>query len=319
MQQSTLWSIKDERSPLAAPIDAALEIGAYEALWCEQNASFKSIAERLRGAPGARPSHLVPENEAREISNRVLAKLRERTSQRFDVRIHGEWEYPHRLRDAIDPIELLYFQGNWDLIHWPAIAVVGTRKPTELGRERAALLVRRLIEDDFTIVSGLAEGIDTVAHETALAVGGRTIAVIGTPLGQVYPKANATLQERIAREHLLISQVPVMRYDAQNFRTNRFFFPERNKLMSALTKATVIVEAGETSGTLVQAREALRQGRKLFIMNSCFEREDLTWPRRFEEQGAVRIHSYADVRRELVSADTADRGAGTGGPLVSDG
>lgn len=317
MQQSTLWSVGNRASPIEAPIDAALEIGAYEALWCEQNASFKSIAERLRRAPGARPSDLVPEAEARDLGSKVLAKLRERTSQRFDVRIHGEWEYPHRLRDAVDPVELLYFQGDWNLVDWPAVAVVGTRKPTEIGRERAATLARRLVEDNFTVVSGLAEGIDTAAHEAALAAMGRTIAVIGTPLGHVYPKANAALQERIAREHLLISQVPVMRYDAQNFRTNRFFFPERNKLMSALTKATVIVEAGETSGTLVQAREALRQGRKLFIMNSCFERGDLTWPRRFEEQGAIRIHSYADVRRELVSADPSDRGSGTERSLLS--
>ncbi|MEG3088533.1 DNA-processing protein DprA [Sphingomonas sp. PB4P5] len=248
----------------------------------------------------------------------MLAKLRERTRQRFDIRIHGEWEYPHRLRDAADPIELLYFQGDWDLVTLPAVAVVGTRKPTDIGRERATVLATRLVEDGFTVVSGLAEGIDTAAHEAALAASGHTIAVIGTPLGQVYPKSNTALQERIARDHLLISQVPVMRYDAQDFRTNRFFFPERNKLMSALTKATVIVEAGETSGTLVQAREAIRQGRKLFIMNSCFERGDLTWPRRFEEQGAIRIHSYADVRRELVAADSADRGPGAAGSLVPD-
>lgn len=318
MQQSTLWSVSDRSSPISAPIDAALEIGAYEALWSEQNASFKSIAERLRSAPGSRPSHLVPENQARELGIQVLAKLRARTSQRFDVRIFGEWEYPDRLRDAVDPIELLYLQGDWDLVTLPAVAVVGTRKPTELGRERATTLATRLVKDGFTVVSGLAEGIDTAAHEAALASKGRTIAVIGTPLGQVYPKGNAALQEQIARDHLLISQVPVMRYDAQNFRTNRFFFPERNKLMSALTKATVIVEAGETSGTLVQAREAIRQGRKLFIMNSCFERGDLTWPRRFEEQGAIRIHSYADVRRELVTDDTADRGIGEAGSLVSD-
>ncbi|MBY0303586.1 MAG: DNA-protecting protein DprA [Sphingomonas sp.] len=309
MQQATLWGADRRDDAIIAPIDAALEIGAYEALWCARNASFKSIAEMLRSQPGTRPSHFVPENEARSVSKRVLEKLRERTHQRFGVRIHGEWEYPRRLRDAVDPVELLYFQGDWDLVSTPAVAIVGTRKPTDMGRARAATLARHLVKDGFTIVSGLAEGIDTVAHETAIASGGRTIAVIGTPLGQVYPKANADLQERIAQEHLLISQVPVERYDAQNYKTNRFFFPERNKLMSALTKATVIVEAGETSGTLVQAREALRQKRKLFIMNSCFERADLTWPRRFEEQGAIKVHNYDDVRRELVTDSSADRGA----------
>lgn len=307
MHQSTLWSVSDRSNAITAPIDAALEIGAYEALWCEHNASFKSIAGQFRNAPGSRPSHLVPENKAREVGTQVLAKLRARTRQRFDIRIHGEWEYPERLRDAVDPVELLYIQGDWNLVSLPAVAVVGTRKPSALGIERTQTLARRLVQDNFTVVSGLAEGVDTAAHNAAIAAGGRTIAVIGTPLGQVYPKANAGLQEQIARDHLLISQVPVLRYEAQNFRTNRFFFPERNKLMSALTQATIIVEAGETSGTLVQAREALRQGRKLFIMNSCFERDDLTWPRRFEEQGAIRIHSYADVRRELVSANSEDQ------------
>lgn len=317
MHQSTLWSVSANAGPMSAPIDAALEIGAYESLWCEHNASFKSIAARFRDTPGSRPSHFVPETRAREVSRQVLQRLRERTHQRFDVRIHGEWEYPHRLRDASDPVELLYFQGDWDLTQQPAVAVVGTRKPTDIGRERATALARRLVADGFTVVSGLAEGIDTAAHESALASGGRTIAVIGTPLGQVYPKANAALQERIAQEHLLISQVPVLRYDTQNPRTNRFFFPERNKLMSAISRATVIVEAGETSGTLVQAREALRQGRKLFIMNSCFERPDLTWPRRFEEQGAIRIHSYDDIRRELVSNDSDDRRSRAPGSFVA--
>ena len=284
--------------PMAAPFDAALEIGAYEALWTEHNASFKSIAEKFQGCPGARPSDFVPSEEARVFARRVLAKLRDKTG-RFDVRIFGEVEYPLRLRDATHPVELIYFQGNWALASTPSIAVVGTRKPSDEGIRRTQSLVRNLVKDGYTIVSGLAEGVDTAAHTAAIEAGGQTIGVIGTPLGQVYPKSNASLQERIARDFLLISQVPVERYEAQNFRVNRFFFPERNKTMAALTEATIIVEAGETSGTLVQAREALKQGRKLFIMNSCFEREDLTWPRRFEEQGAIRVSNYADVRRQL--------------------
>lgn len=299
--QQTLWSIRDAEGPIAAPLDAALEIGAYEVLWSQHNASFKSIAEQFRASPGMRPSDLVPQDEARAVAARVMAKLRSRTG-RFDIRMHGETEYPERLRDATHPLELFYFQGNWALASTPAVAVVGTRKPSEEAIQRARFLARKLVEDGYTVVSGLAEGIDTAAHEAALEAGGQTIAVIGTPLGQVYPKSNTALQERIARDYLLISQVPVERYEAQNYKTNRFFFPERNKTMAALTEATVIVEAGETSGTLVQAREALRQKRKLFIMNSCFERTDLTWPRRFEQDGAIRVNSYADVRRELVGA-----------------
>lgn len=300
MQQHTLWNYEAGASPISAPFDAVLELGAYEALWSGHNVSFKSLAQTFRDRPGARPSDLVPEHEAREVGKRVIEKLRDRTSHRFDIRLHGEWEYPERLRDATDPIEMFYFQGNWALASTRGVAVVGTRKPSDIGKERAGYLAKRLVADGLTVVSGLAEGIDTAAHQAAIENGGQTIGVIGTPLGQSYPKSNASLQERIARDYLLISPIPVERYDAQNFRSNRFFFPERNKVMSALTEATIIVEAGETSGTLVQAREALRQGRKLLIMKSCFERTDITWPARFERDGAIRVDTYEEVRRQLV-------------------
>ena len=147
-------------------------------------------------------------------------------------------------------------------------------------------------------MSGLASGIDTVAHETAIEEGGRTIAVIGTPLSHVYPKDNAELQREIAREFLLISQVPVKRYERQDYRRNRLFFPERNITMSALTEATIIVEAGETSGTLIQARAALNQGRKLYILDNCF-RKGLSWPQKFADKGAIRVVDYDDIRKQL--------------------
>lgn len=281
-------------------IDAELELGAYERLWLESGASFRSIAERFSQNSDLRPSDLVGANEARSTAARVLARFKSRLNGRFNVRLHGEVEYPLRLREATHPVELLYFQGDWDLIHTRSVAVVGTREPTDDGRSRARRLVRSLVADGFTIISGLAKGIDTVAHETAIQSGGRTIAVLGTPLDEAYPSANAELQALIAHEHLVISQVPVERYAVQNPRTNRFFFPERNKTMSALSEATIIVEAGETSGTLVQAREALKQGRKLFILNSAFEDPNLTWPHRFAEQGAVRVRNYEDVRQRLV-------------------
>jgi DNA processing protein len=300
MTQATLWSAKTDLGPIMQPIDAALEVGAYEALWSEKDASFKTLAERFASSPGARPSDLIPEDEARRVSERVLSKLRDRIEARFDVRVHGEFDYPDSLRDATHPVELLYFQGAWQLISTPSVAVVGTRKPTAEGVARTRQLTRKLVEDGFTIVSGLAEGVDTAAHNAAIEAGGQTIAVIGTPLGHAYPKSNADLQQRIARDYLLVSQVPIERYEAQNFKINRFFFPERNKTMSALSQATVIIEAGETSGTLIQAREALKQKRKLFILNSCFERSDLTWPARFEREGAIRVRDYADIRRQLV-------------------
>jgi DNA processing protein len=138
-----------------------------------------------------------------------------------------------------------------------------------------------------------------VAHTTALQEHGNTIAVIGTPICEVYPKKNQALQERLAKDFLVLSQVPVMRYYQQTWRQNRLYFPERNITMSALTEATIIVEAGNTSGTLIQARAALQQGRKLFILDRCFENPALTWPKRFEERGAIRVKDFAQITKAL--------------------
>ena len=282
------------------PISPFIEFGAYEALWTEPRASFKSVADRFREYPGAVPSDFVPRQTALEHAELARRALHEAGVSQFGVRIHGAGEYPETLRSAEHPVELLYFQGWWDLVDSKSVAVVGTRDPSKEGRARARKLVRRFIDDDITVVSGLARGIDTVVHKTAVDHGGRTIAVIGTPLSVRYPRENAGLQDLIAREHLLISQVPVIRYQkVSNRAANRFFFIERNITMSALTRATIIVEAGETSGTLVQARHALKQGRKLFILESNFANPTLTWPQKFLEMGAVRVREYQDIRKNL--------------------
>src|SRR4029077_11358379 len=123
--------------------------------------------------------------------------------ERFGVRVHGAGDYPDRMRNAEYPVELLYFQGWWDLAESPSVAVVGTRAPSEEGKARVRKLVKRLVEDGFTIVSGLAKGIDTEAHQTALQHGGRTIGVIGTPLNLRYPKENSKLQDEIAEKQLV--------------------------------------------------------------------------------------------------------------------
>jgi DNA processing protein len=275
------------------------ELGAYEALWLRHDSTFKRVADLFRARDQALPSDLVPEPEAEATAHRVVEYLHSRDLRHFGVRVHGAGEYPARLRDASHPVELLYYQGAWDLVESRCVAVVGTRKPTPEGVKRTVQLVRELVRDDWTIVSGLAAGIDTIAHTTALELGGRTIAIIGTPISETYPKENAELQRRIAREFLVVSQVPIERYRSQTWKENRAFFPERNVTMSALTEATIIVEAGNTSGTLIQARAALRQGRKLFILSSCFKNPDLTWPRLFAEKGATRVDKFDQIRTSL--------------------
>lgn len=278
-----------------APISPMREMGAYEAMWLEQGASFKKIAERFATDESALPSDFVSAEAYSRAAQEVLAKLKNAGVHRFGVRIHQAGDYPEKLRDARHPIELLYYQGEWELTETRSVAVVGSRKATEDGMARAARIARELVAHGFTVVSGLAKGIDTAALRAAIEARGRVIAVIGTPLGVCYPPENKDLQREIATQQLLISQVPVLRYSRQGIAHNRLFFPERNATMSALTEATIIVEASDTSGTLTQARAAVHQGRKLFILNSCFENKSIRWPAKFEAEGAVRVRTMEDV------------------------
>ena len=288
-----------DNGPAISPVSPRRELGAYEALWLEQGASFKTLAEKFAADPTALPSDFVPAAIADQHADQVLARLKATGVHRFGVRINHAGDYPAKLRHARHPVEMLYYQGSWELTETPAVAIVGSREASDDGVKRAARLARELVDRGITVVSGLAKGIDTAAHGAAIERGGSTIAVIGTPLGEYYPRENAELQKFIAAEHLLISQVPVLRYGRQNPQHNRFFFPERNATMSALTLGTIIVEAGETSGTLTQARAAFHQGRKLFILDSCFQRTDITWPARFEKDGAIRVRTTDDIWNAL--------------------
>jgi DNA processing protein len=283
-----------------------IELGAYKALREEANTTFKTLADMFAKRVGTIPSDFVERGKATRYANEVHSKLKRAGIERYGVRVHGAGEYPARLRDADHPLELLYFQGWWELVNSPrSVAVVGTRTPSSEGLARTKRLVTALVRDNFTIVSGLAAGIDAMAHQTAISEGGKTIAVLGTPISKAYPASNANLQKEIAANHLLISQVPVKRYWNQaNPTANNFFFPERNVTMSALTDATIIIEAGETSGTLVQARHALKQGRKLFILDSNFKKSELKWPSTYEERGAIRVAEYDDIKQHLIPSKT---------------
>ena len=276
------------------------EASAYEALWDEEGATFKKISDKFRGSTNIKPSDLVPNAEIEKYKEKLLRLLKQYNINNLGIRLRGTLDYPDKLTDEQDPLELFYFQGLWDLVYSPSVAVVGARKVSEEGKRRTRKIVKHLVEDGFTIVSGLAEGVDTEAHTTALKLNGRTIGVIGTPLTEYYPRQNKELQSHIRDNFLLISQVPFIRYSNQSYKYNRYFFPERNKTMSALTKATIIIEASDTSGTLTQARAALKQGRKLFILNSCFENPNITWPSLYEQKGAIRVRDYEDIRSVLL-------------------
>lgn len=195
---------------------------------------------------------------------------------------------PEELLGPLNPQEQLYapkalfVQGHAEwLRRSPRVAVVGSRTASQAGARRAARLARILVEHDATVVSGLAEGIDAAAHTATMEAGGRTIAVIGTELGRTYPSKHGPLQALIARDHLVVSQF------APGYPTTRRNFPLRNRTMALICDASVIVEAGEGSGSLSQGWEALRLGRPLFLMASILEARDLSWPRRMIDYGAM--------------------------------
>ncbi|WP_448104697.1 DNA-processing protein DprA [Pedobacter panaciterrae] len=294
-------SLTDEKQYEKSFISPFNEVVAYEALWTNRNASFKTISELFKSDPEKLPSHFVKQDDI-DLLYPKIKDLFMKTGARYrpNVLINRTWDYPKKLKAAIEPVEVIYYSGNIELLNTPSVAIVGSRNPSEEGLKRTSQLVKRLVKDNFTIVSGLAKGIDSMAHETAISVGGKTIAVIGTPLNETYPKENYSLQDYIAKNHLLISQVPFYRYSQQTFKGNRLFFPERNKTMSALTEATIIIEAGETSGTLIQATAAIKQGRLLFILDSCFKNPNITWPARYEAIGAIRVETYDDIIKHLI-------------------
>lgn len=176
----------------------------------------------------------------------------------------------------------LWCAGDISLIRRRSVAIVGTREVSPEGAARARRLGRELAQAGIVVVSGLARGVDTEALTSAIAAGGKVIAVIGTPIDKAYPAENKRLQEQIYAEHLLISQFPPGK---RVFQSN---FPERNKLMAALSDATAIIEAGETSGTLHQAAECVRLGRWLFIAKSALDNPALKWPAKFRHEPRVR-------------------------------
>ena len=175
----------------------------------------------------------------------------------------------------------LFLAGDRDLLRsGPTVSIVGSRKATPQGIARAQKLARLLVARGVIVVSGLAEGIDTAAHRATIDAGGRTIAVLGTPLDQCFPAKNRALQQQIARDHLAISQFP------SGTKVGRHTFPICNKTMALISDATVIIEAADGSGTLHQGWEAIRLARPLFLAKSLVDDASLEFARKFRDYGA---------------------------------
>lgn len=171
----------------------------------------------------------------------------------------------------------------------PRVSVIGTRRPTDEGTADAKELSRMLVRNKAVVVSGLALGIDTAAHTATMDAGGTTVAVLGTPLDGAYPRENRGLQTKIMDEHLAVSQfAPGQPVSKKNFVL-------RNRTMALISDATVIVEAGDGSGTRHQGWESLRLGRSLFIPKHVVRNTDLMWPKEMMEYGAIELYDFSDI------------------------
>jgi DNA processing protein len=202
--------------------------------------------------------------------------------------------YPRYLREAPNPPPLLYGRGELlEADRW-AVAVVGTRRLTTYGKQVTRELVRGLVRNNVTIVSGLAKGIDSIAHQVAVEMGGRTIAVLGSGLDNIYPAQNRALADRImAGQGAVISEYALgVKPDAKNF-------PPRNRIISGLSLGVVIVEAGERSGALITANFALEQNREVFAVPGNINSPASKGANRLIQQGAKSVLDVEDILEEL--------------------
>ena len=201
--------------------------------------------------------------------------------------------YPARLKEISDPPPVLYVKGRLLPSDELAVAVVGTRNATAYGREAAAHLASDLARQGITIVSGLARGIDSVAHRAALDSGGRTIAAVASGLDIVYPKEHTGMFQRIAEQGAAISELPL------GTRPDRRRFPRRNRLISGISLGTLVVEAGESSGALLTVKHALEQDREVFCVPGTIFSPASRGTNRLIQEGAKLVLDSNDVLEEL--------------------
>jgi DNA processing protein len=290
--------------PSAGPLSSkvaflALNLALWDRMvWIKRVLSlFSDPVEAFRVPVGEWPALGIPPHIASRLTesgllDRAVKEFDRSREKGYSLLTLGDVEYPPLLREIFDPPCVLYCFGRPDVLESPAVAVVGSRRPTPYGRGMAERLARDLAERGVTVASGLAIGIDAAAHEGALA-GGRTIAVLGSGLDVPYPKSNRKLFDRIAGEGAVISEFPL---GTEPLAAN---FPRRNRIISGLAWALVVVEAAEKSGSLISAEFALEQGREVLAVPGNATSELSRGANRLIQEGAKLTATWEDVAEEL--------------------
>jgi DNA processing protein len=234
----------------------------------------------------------VTPEQAEQVRNpltkpELVATLRDRVVTLLDD------HYPRLLREIHDPPLALHYLGDLSLLDTPGIAIVGSRKASPYAINAAEHLARRMAPAGLTIVSGLALGVDSAAHQAALDSGGSTIAVLGTGIDVIYPRSNKRLFRRIAERGLIVTEY------APGAPPLPEHFPVRNRIISGLTLGTVIVEATHRSGSLITARMAAEQNREVFAVPGSIFSAGSEGTHRLVQYGAKLVHDEEDVFQEL--------------------
>lgn len=299
-------------TPRVGPASARKLLAAFGSPQAVFTATKPALAEVV---PGREATELLkaPEDLDARIEG-TLAWLDAATpGQERALITLGDVRYPAALLETADPPLLLFAQGRVALLRQPGLAIVGSRNPTGQGKDNALAFARSLSEAGITVVSGLAQGIDGAAHEGALAgQAGSTVAVVGTGLDRVYPKAHLDLARRIAQEGLLISEFAL---GTPPLAAN---FPKRNRIVAGLTRGTLVVEAAVQSGSLITARLAAEMGREVLAIPGSIHSPQARGCHALIKQGAKLVETAQDVLEEMNWPLSACLGPDDPAPCASD-
>ncbi|MGW0251678.1 DNA-processing protein DprA [Nocardia goodfellowii] len=252
-----------------------------------KNTDWSRLTERISNQGSAwklwvdeHPEDLFGAGDESEVWVKAVADIAEWKSAPFQFHTFMDRLYPERLRSVRQMPPIVFTQGS--LIERDAgVCVVGSRGASDRGMDFARRVSAGLVEQGVTVIAGLAKGIDTAAHQAALDAGGRTVAVLGNGLNHFYPRENRVLQAEIARRGMLLTHF------LPEYGPSRWSFPARNVTMSAYGTATVIVEAGEKSGTRIQAREAVAHGRPVILNETVMQ--STSWGRALRDEPGVYV------------------------------
>ncbi|TFG98429.1 MAG: DNA-protecting protein DprA [Calditrichales bacterium] len=253
---------------------------------------LRAPVQRLSRVPGidkstaAKIREFVPQNTH-------ISRLNYLEQQKIHFLTYWDKDYPQRLRTIYDPPLLLFYKGNLSVFDEKGIGVVGMRNPSLYGITITERLCRDLTRNGLVIISGLARGIDTVAHQAAVSNGGRTIAVLGSGMDQIYPKENLPLARKIEENGVVISEYPPgTKPDMGNF-------PRRNRIISGLSIGILVTEAAQKSGALITAYQALEQNREVFAVPGPVNSLKSSGPHRLIREGAHLVENVSDILEEL--------------------